>query len=74
MGALCTLLPQVVEIVDVRLADSAARVTKGSNKGQLIDDLKEEECWLELKVKRERCVNICRGGCWCLEQAKVINS
>jgi hypothetical protein len=48
------VLLQVVKVLDVRLADSAPRLKSGSNKGQLLDDMKEEQCWLELKVQRER--------------------
>ena len=57
VSAVCTGMLQVVKVVDVRLVETASRCTTGTNKGQLLDNLKEEECWLELKVQRKRCVH-----------------
>jgi hypothetical protein len=45
---------EVEEVRDVRIQDNAPRWTSTSNKGQLIDGLNRDQCWLELLVVPKR--------------------
>ncbi|DBA74077.1 TPA: hypothetical protein ACH3X1_010890 [Trebouxia sp. C0004] len=39
------------DIVNVRIVDNAKRGTQGQDKGNLLEALKDSNCWLEFKVK-----------------------
>ncbi|KAL0040722.1 hypothetical protein WJX79_003028 [Trebouxia sp. C0005] len=43
----------VEDIVNVRIADNAKRGTQGQDKGNLLEALRDSNCWLEFKVKWE---------------------
>jgi site-specific DNA-cytosine methylase len=45
----------IVEIIDVKLCDSAVRGTSGQSKGHLLNNLERDQCWIEyLCVMREK--------------------
>ncbi|WIA09890.1 hypothetical protein OEZ85_010104 [Tetradesmus obliquus] len=62
---------QVLEVCDVRIADCAARVAKGTSKGQTRGAIQDSEAWLEFLVRRASSSSAASPG-WAWEHEALL--